>query len=306
MKLYARAALHAASLAFSRHTAASPNPTAVFRSDLAQKSNQDFMAWKHSRRAEDEAEKSATTTVVDVYYHVFISNSTNGDDVDDSILVEKQTAILTEAYSGKASTFYPTDCDGNPTPDGIDTSFRFRYAGVTRNEDSLAGVKEAIDSVTEDEAVAILLQEDPALFKALQRDWHGNQTLFDEAEMKLEAFKNMTRQDQLLNYLYQLNLFRVLFTLYGHTQRVGGCSTLNVWVVSGEAMPSTFGIANIPHWCREGDAYQYADGVLLNRGALPDSNFPAGNPNDLSNYAYDVASRGDTLVHEVGECMDIY
>mmetsp|Transcript_19726 Transcript_19726/g.39447 ORF Transcript_19726/g.39447 Transcript_19726/m.39447 type:complete len:266 (-) Transcript_19726:173-970(-) len=123
--------------------------------------------------------------------------------------------------------------------------------------------------------------------------------------MKLEAFKNMTRQDQLLNFLGELNVFRVLFTLYGRTQRVGDCSTLNVWVVSGEAMPSTYGVATKPHWCREGDAYQYADGVLLNRGALPDSNFPAGNPNDLSNYAYDVASRGDTLVHEVGHWLNL-
>ena len=262
------------------------------------------MLWKHGRRAEEENEKQdVATKTIDVHYHIFIGNSTNGDDVDDEIL-EKQTDILNEAYSGKASTFYPSDCDGEPIPDGIDTSFRFRFAGVTRNEDSVEGLQEGIDGVTDDEALALLMDADPSLFKQMQ-GLHGNQTLFDEAVMKVEAFRNMTRQDQLLDFLVQLVPFRVLFTLYGRTQRVGDCSTLNVWVVSGATLGSTFGVATRPHWCQEGDAYKAADGVLLHRGALPDSNFPEGNPNDLSKFAYDVEGRGDTLVHEVGHWLNL-
>jgi hypothetical protein len=285
---------------FSRPTATSANVAAVLRNDLAEKSNQDFNVWKQSRRAEED---TASTTTIDVYYHVFINNITDGDDVDDSIL-EKQTAILNEAYSGKASTFYPTDCDGNPTPDGIDTSFRFRFAGVTRTEDSVEAVQQAIDNTTEDEVVAMLMDGDPALFKALQ-GLHGNQTLFDEAVTKVEEFKNMTRQDQLLQFLVKLSPFQVLSLLYGRTQRVGDCSTLNVWVLSGTTMATTFGVATRPHWCGEGGMFQDSDGVLLHRGALPDSNFPEGNPNDLSNYTYDVESRGDTLVHEVGHWLNL-
>eukprot|EP01083_Nonionella_stella_P060334 157597_1 len=100
--------------------------------------------------------------------------------------------------------------------------------------------------------MALLMDADPSLFKQIQ-GLHGNQTLFNEAVMKVEAFKNMTRQDQLLDFLVQLVPFRVLFTLYGRTQRVGDCSTLNVWVVSGETLGSTFGVATRPRWCQEGD-----------------------------------------------------
>lgn len=265
---------------------------AVLENELAQKSNQDFKIWKQNRRA-----KEATTTI-DVYYHIFINNSTDGDDVDDAIL-EKQTAILDEAYSGKANSFYPTDCDGNPIPDGIDTSFRFQFAGVTRTEDSVDGFQKGIDSVTDEEALALLLDTEPTLFKALQG---LNVTLYEEAEPIILEFQNKTRQEQLLNVLLpSASFFRVLLTLFGGTQRVGDCSTLNVYVVSGTSMGSVYGYATKPHLCAEGGALLAEDGVLLHRGALPDSDFPAGNPNDVSQSAYDVAERGDTLVHEVGE-----
>ena len=270
---------------------------AILQKELAQKSNQDFKIWKQNRRALEEED---ATTSIDVYYHIFINNSTEGDDVDDAIL-EKQTAILNEAYSGKASTFYPTDCDGNPIPDGIDTSFRFQFAGVTRTEDSVEGVQKGIDSVTDEEALAMLFDADPALFKAIQ-GLHDNQTWYDEAVSTVLEFKNKTRQEQLLEVLYPLNPLRILSTLYGRTQRVGDCSTLNVYVVSGTSMGTVFGVATRPHLCAEGGSYLAEDGVLLHRGALPDSNFPTGNPNDLSEDTYDVEERGDTLVHEVGEC----
>ena len=293
-------AFHLASslvLVCSHRSAAAVSPSyqarAVLENELAQKSNQDFKIWKQNRRA-----KEATTTI-DVYYHIFINNSTDGDDVDDAIL-EKQTAILDEAYSGKANSFYPTDCDGNPIPDGIDTSFRFRFAGVTRTEDSVDGVQKGIDSVTDEEALAMRLDAEPGLFKALQG---FNMTLYEEAESTVLEFKNKTRQEQLLNVILPLDPFRVLLTLYGGTKRVGDCSTLNVYVVSGTTIGNTlFGVATRPHLCAEGGALLAEDGILLHRGALLDSDFPAGNPNDLSQSAYDVAERGDTLVHEVGEC----
>lgn len=90
--------------------------------------------------------------------------------------------------------------------------------------------------MTDEEALALLLDTEPTLFKALQG---LNVTLYEEAEPIILEFQNKTRQEQLLNVLLPTaSFFRVLLTLFGGTQRVGDCSTLNVYVVSGTSMGS--------------------------------------------------------------------
>ena len=267
-------------------------------------SNEAFKAWKLNRKlAKDEI-----TATVDVHYHVIITNATNGDDVDDATL-EKQTAILNEAYSGIASSFYPKDCDGMPVKSGIDTTFRFRHAGVTRfidAEDNSHVTDEAIESFTDEEMMVLFGHTYPDIIR--------NLTFFEDmnALQQVQQFLNMTREEQFLQVLLPANPLQFFSTIFGRALRVGDCSTLNVIILSGSVMGNTpeaavFGYAQRPHWCATGEPYLSSDVLLISRGALPDttsSSFPAGSTNNLDNVSYDLY-RGDTLVHETGHWLNL-
>ena len=261
-------------------------------------SNEAFKAWKLNRKLT----KDELTATIDVYYHVIIANATNGDDVDDETLL-KQTAILNEAYSGEASSFYPKDCDGMPVKSGIDTTFRFRHAGITRTIDAEGdsqATEEAIETFTDEEMMTLLGHTYPELIRNLT---FGDMDALEQAQ----DFLNMTRQDQFQKVLLPLNPLQSLGAAYGRTVRVGDCSALNVIILPAVFLGTVFGYAQLPHWCPEGEPFLSSDVIFISRGALPDatgSSFPVGSTNNLDNVSYDLY-RGDTLVHETGHWLNL-